>query len=642
MTVRGAYRFGPFLLDADSYRLRRDGAPLDLSPKALDLLFLLVRQPGRLVTKEDILAAVWPDVAVTDNALTQVISGLRQAIGDRPSAPTYIETVPRRGYRFIADVRPESGAGTPLSAASAAPAGAAGAAGPRSIGVADLTHLSRDPDTAWLSAGIAEAIAADLRTMRELRVFDRLPGPFATTEAAADAARHAGLDLVVAGSYQRAGARLRIAVAVLDVRSGEPRAQARVDGALDDLFALEDAVVSQLTAGLHIVISAAAAARLSARETASLDAYRAITGRLLLERLDPRVIPQAIEAFERAIAIDPRYALAQVGLGHARFWQFQATRSRTRPDMAALAESVAKADAAIALDPDLAEAHSARGFFLATAERRAEGVAACRRAVDLEPGNWRHQFRLGMAAWGAERLAWLEAVTAQYPALAYAYFGRAMVHVARGDLAEAEAVLRAGAANEQRATEGSTRFPASGLHWLLGLVRLAQGDAPGARVAFERELHAPGSRLFADEYAREAWIGQGGALLAGGDAGGAKEAFERALASDPDHPRALIGLAAASRDLGDVAGALTIAARMRHVVEALRDGGRTADAAIAASIGQAMAGQPADAAARLSDLLTEAPMGSVGWMLPVEPALAALRREPAWPPIAARLAQRAG
>src|SRR5262245_9624050 len=100
--------FGPFVIDPVAYRLTRDSAALDLAPKAFDLLLLLARQPGRLVTKGDILAALWPDVAVTDNALTQVVSDVRQTLGDSPAEPKFIETVPRRGYRFVAEVEPWS------------------------------------------------------------------------------------------------------------------------------------------------------------------------------------------------------------------------------------------------------------------------------------------------------------------------------------------------------------------------------------------------------------------------------------------------------------------------------------------------------------------------------------------------------
>ncbi len=98
------YRFGPFVADRAAYRVTRGGTPLDLTPKLLDLLFYLLERPATLVTKEALLEGVWPDANVTDNALAQAVSELRSTIGDDPAEPTYIRTVARRGYRFVAPV----------------------------------------------------------------------------------------------------------------------------------------------------------------------------------------------------------------------------------------------------------------------------------------------------------------------------------------------------------------------------------------------------------------------------------------------------------------------------------------------------------------------------------------------------------
>src|SRR5437764_14747743 len=99
-----SYRFGPFLVDGVGYRISRGTEPLDLTPQLLDLLLYLLEHAGTLVTKETLLEALWPDANVTDNALAQAVSELRQAIGDDVRAPQYIKTIARRGYRFIAAV----------------------------------------------------------------------------------------------------------------------------------------------------------------------------------------------------------------------------------------------------------------------------------------------------------------------------------------------------------------------------------------------------------------------------------------------------------------------------------------------------------------------------------------------------------
>ena len=104
MTTVGSYRFGPYVVDAASYQLFRGSEVIPLSPKIIDLLLYLVARQSALVPKDELFTALWPDVAVTDNALTQAVSELRQALGDDPAKPTYIQTVARRGYRFIAPV----------------------------------------------------------------------------------------------------------------------------------------------------------------------------------------------------------------------------------------------------------------------------------------------------------------------------------------------------------------------------------------------------------------------------------------------------------------------------------------------------------------------------------------------------------
>jgi DNA-binding winged helix-turn-helix (wHTH) protein len=429
-TPAASYRFGSFVLDASAYRLVGQAGPVTLSPRALDLLFLFASRPGALLTKDGILAELWPDVAVTDNALTQVVSEVRQAIGDSPSTPRYLETVPRRGYRFVATIERVEPAGRPP------PAGAHDTAPRRrSVAVADFVNVTGDREVAWLSAGIAETITNALRAIRDLRIADRVA--LRPLVAAGDVA--------ISGSFQRVADQIRVTAEAVDAATRESLARARADGPLAEVFRLQDEVVSALVNGLQWTVPPAAQARMRARETASLGAYRALTeGRLKLEALDPTLVPGAIQDFERARDLDPSYALAFVGLAHAVFWRFQASRARTAPDRDALTQAIAHARHAVDLDPELAEGHAALAFFLASADRPREAVAAGRVATALEPANWRHQFRLGVAAWGDERLGCLEAVTRVYPQMAYAHFGQAMVEVARGDLDRAQRTLDRG------------------------------------------------------------------------------------------------------------------------------------------------------------------------------------------------------
>jgi tetratricopeptide (TPR) repeat protein len=295
------------------------------------------------------------------------------------------------------------------------------------------------------------------------------------------------------------------------------------------------------------------------------------------------------------------------------------------PDIAELEAAVRHVQQAIAIDPELAEAHAALAFFLSSADRPADAAAAGRRAVALEPGTWRHLFRLGIAVWGEERLTCLGSVVAQFPRLAYAHMGMAMVHVARGFLAEAEEVLRAGLSSADVESAGQERFPASGLHWLVGLIRMAVGDPAGARAAFQRELNRQGSRLFADEYAMAACEGLGYLHLTEGDAGGAIAMFTRALERVPGHARSLCGLAAAyaAANMKDEARQTT--ARAQQTIDQLRQAKRLSEAAIAAASLEVRAGRQVQAATTLRQMLADAVPGPAGWTIPVEPAFAPLR-----------------
>lgn len=505
------YRFGRFCVDPVSYRLSCDGTPLALAPKGLDLLLRFVMQPGVLVSKDELMRELWPGIAVTDNALTQVVSDLRRALGDMSSAPQFIETVARRGYRFIAPV---------------------------------------DVVASDALGGVIPYAAHGTP----------MPGP--------------------------AGA--------------------------------------------------------GVRETSSLDAHRAFTdGRVKLEKMEPALAADAIADFERAVALDPRYALPHVGLAHARFWIYEATRARNRPDAATLALAIGDAHHAIRLDPELAEAHAALAMMLMSAGRTGEAVVAGRRSVLLEPGNWRNHCRLGIAAWGDERTAAFARVLQLYPDFAYAYYGMAMVHIARGHLGAAEDLLRRGAPLQDREQGLADRFPGKGLHWLLGLTRLSSGDRAEARVEFDRELASGASRVYGAEFVMNACDGHGFACLAEGDADGALAMFGQALENFRDHARSLLGVAAACGLKGLVAEREAAIAHATRAIGELSSSGRAAEAAMATAFLHVVGGRPAEATGTLERLLVAAPAGFAGWTIPIEPFFVPLRADASFQVVLGRLSGRA-
>jgi DNA-binding winged helix-turn-helix (wHTH) protein/tetratricopeptide (TPR) repeat protein len=635
-----SYRFGPFTVDGSAFRLLRAGEPVPLSPKIIDLLLYLASRPSALVTKEELFSTLWPDVAVTDNALTQAVSELRQALGDDAGKPTYIQTVARRGYRFIAAVERLASTPPPVE-----PASAGAPDRPAAIAVLDFTNLSGDPQVGWLSSGIAETVTNDLRSNSSFRIIDRVRVVAAVKRLGPDLASlrdDLHVDLAVVGSYQRAGDRLRITARVVDATTGEALADAKADGAVESVFDLQDRLVTQFSEALGSARADAGGGRRPQRETSSLEAYQAFTeGRVRLESLDASQVAGAIADFERAIALDPRYAQAHVGLANARFWQYETSRARNQPDAALLARAIDHVRRAIELERDLAEAHATLAFLLVSAGRAAEAIAAARRAVTLEPGYWGNQFRLAHAAWGEERLRALARVMDSYPDFPFAHFEAAMVHIARGALDRADSVLREGTIVQDRQADLRQRYPAVGLHWLLGLVRLTHGDLDEARREFEREIAGGRSQLYAREFAMNAYDGLGFVHLRAGDGPASATMFHRALEPFPEHARSLVGLGAAEQLAGRRQAADEAFAQAAAAIDGLRRGGRAGEAALADAFLQTTCRRPAEAVATLRTLLDRADMPFTGWTIPIEPLLAPLHQDPGFRGVLAALAERA-
>ena len=640
--MASSYRFGPFTVDAASYRLLRGSEVVPLSPKIIDLLLYLTARQSALVSKDELFSALWPDVAVTDNALTQAVSELRQALGDDPASPTYIQTVARRGYRFIASVQT---AGTPIESPVAVPVAAPRDRQTPAIAVLDFSNVSTDREFAWLSSGIAETVTNDLRAAGALRIIDRVRVVEAVRRIGADLpSQHTDLhlNLAVVGSFQRAGDRLRITARIVDAATGEAVAEAKADGALEQVFELQDRIVAQFSERLGTSGTRASAARQTHHETSSLEAYKAFTeGRVRLESLDASHVPAAIADFERAASLDSGYALAHVGLGNARFFQYEMSRARNQPDAALLARAIDHVRRAIELERDLAEAHATLAFLLVSAGRFDEARASARRAVALEPGYWGHHFRLAHAEWGEDRLRTLARTLELYPDFPFAHFEAAMVHIARGTLDRAESVLREGTIVQDRQAHLRQRYPAKGLHWLLGLVRLAQRDHAEARQEFEREISGGSGQLYAAEFMMNASDGLGFVALDLKESRAAGESFARALKPFPEHARSLVGMGAALLMSNDRKGADGAFSRATAAIEGLRRGGRAPEACLAEASLHAVQGKKAEAITLLKRLVDRPELPFAGWTLPIEPLLDRFRQTPDFQSVLATLAQHA-
>lgn len=639
------YTFGPFRADRSAYQVHRDGQVLPLTPKLLDLLFHLLEHSGSLVTKEQLLDEVWPGANVTENALARAVSELREALGDRAAAPTYIRTVARRGYRFVAPVeRLESAPPTPPVTVRPPHQPSEG---DRTIAVLDFANVTGEADVAWLAAGIAETVTSDLAAVGHFHVVDRwrvVDAVRRTGPAIRDLGNAVGATLVVAGSYQRRGSHLRITARMVDLGTGDAVADAKVDGALDDIFALEDGIVRAFSRDLGVALPEPAADGLPrSRETSNLEAYRAYTeGWLKIESLDTDLIRASIDDFERATRKDPGYAMAYTGLANAEFVAYEMTRASRQPDVAALTAGIEHARHAIRLDEHLAEAHATLSFLLASALSFDEARAAAERAVALEPGNWRHHYRLGHAAWGQARLRALDRALELYPGFAYAQFETAMLHIARGAREVAARLAEDGAAEQDRHARSANRFPAIGFHWLAGAVAAADGRPTTAVEHFDRELdHVDPRRLYGPEYGAATLVARGHVELALDQADRALASFRQALTHVPGHARAHLGEAVALERLGrpDEARGAWDAVRVGERVLARTD--RAHEATLTAACRLALSGETTEAVRSLAQWLERLPSSSLGWNLPIEPCFRALRDRQDFQALLDRLADRA-
>jgi adenylate cyclase len=505
-------------------------------------------------------------------------------------------------------------------------------------------NLAGDSDLAWLGTGIAETVTSDLAGLDHFAVIDRWRVVMAARNGASmhEIARLTGATLVVMGSFQRHGPRLRITARILDLSSGDVLADAKVDGGIDEVFELQDSIVSAFARALG-VSRVASSNRVGVRETSSLDAYRAYTeGLVKLESLDTTMIPGSVADFERAIAFDSAYATAYAGLANAEFVRFEMSRATESVELEALRSGIAHARRALQLDERLAEAHATLSFLLMSAGAFDEARTAAQRAVTLEPDNWRHQYRLGHASWGGARLRALDRALALHPLFPYASFESAMVYVARGQFENAERIARRQVDEQDRLASTRARFPGIGFHWLLGALEAAGGRIEAALVQFELELkHHDRRRLYGPEYAANAMVGRGYCLLDSHRPHEALASFRDVASHVGRMVRAGIGEAAALEALGQRDEAAALWRRLEQTERQQSERGRRSEALITGAVTAAGRGDLETAVTKLNALLDGLPPCFVGWNLVLEPPFARQRQHAGLRAIFARLAERA-
>ena len=375
----GEYRFQP-----DTGQLWFRGDEVRLTPKAAAVLGLLIANAGAPVSKQDLFASVWPDVAVTDDALTTCIQELRRVLNDDARRPQFIETRHRRGYQFIAAVtRDDAPApGAPTTAPPSAPQPSSRAIS--SIAVLPFADMSPSRDQEYLCEGLAEELINALTQIDGLRVAARTAS-FQFRGKGEDV-QHIGQQLnvetLLEGSVRKSGDRLRVTVQMIETASGYHRWSQRFDGQFEDVFAMQDEIAERVAASLHLGGAHPRAKKALHRAHTGTAAYEwYLRGRQHLHRIRHADLDAATDSFRRAIELDPGYGPAYAGLAtaHATLYEWFGAND---VDLAGAEQASQRA---LELAPDLAEAHVARGCALSLMRRYDDASREFEASIRLNP-----------------------------------------------------------------------------------------------------------------------------------------------------------------------------------------------------------------------------------------------------------------
>jgi TolB-like protein/DNA-binding winged helix-turn-helix (wHTH) protein/Flp pilus assembly protein TadD len=535
--MKELYQFATFRLEVARRRLSRNGEVLPISSKVFETLLVLVRNRDRVVVKDELMQAVWPDSFVEEVNLAQNISALRKIFGEAPGENLYIATIPGRGYHFVADVRvlPEdegevlvqrqtttkvvieeesddetgSAVAKPMRALRPAPwrllglgkvtwlglllavgvalAGwyawrrsvAAEATPPHALAVLPFQPLTSSGDE-YLGLGMTDAVITRLTNIKQLivRPTSSVLRYAGTKTDPLQAGRELGVESVLDGKVQKSGERIRVTVQMIDVKTGRPLWAETFDEDFTNVFNFEDSISQKVVAALPVALAGQERQQLARNYTGNPEAYENyIKGRYAEFRFTPEGLNTAIEYFNRAIALDPGYALAYAGLADAYTTASEGSLSPRE----ALPKAEAAARKAVALDDNLAEAHAALAHSLMHQWKLEDARKEFQRALALNPNNTAFYFTYGeyLTALGrfddaiaeANKAIQLDPLsTENYMMLAWANY---LKHDYDGDLAAGRKALQI----------EPDFMPA---HWCIAAAYLFQGRYPEAIASFQK------------------------------------------------------------------------------------------------------------------------------------------------------------
>jgi TolB-like protein/Flp pilus assembly protein TadD len=373
-------------VDIDRRELRRDGELRAVEPQVFDLLEFLIRNRDRMVSRDDVLAAVWNGRIVSESTLASRINAARAAIGDNGEDQRLIRTVLRKGIRFVGAVREEQ---KPVPAtrgvAAEPPRFALPLPDGPSIAVLPFSNMSGDPEQDYFADGICEDIITGLSKLRWFFVIAR-NSSFIYKGKAVDirqVGHELGVRYVLEGSVRKGGSRVRITTQLIDAATGKHLWADRYDRDLTDIFALQDEITRKVVAAIEPKLLEAEGIRSQSRSPEDLGAWdMLIQANSLFWRLTKDESQAAIAILERAVERHPFYAPAHSMLAFVLLVSRQGGWHIMEPQVTRAAALAARA---VELDDSDPWAHLALGFVAVTRRRTDDAVEEFHRALDLNP-----------------------------------------------------------------------------------------------------------------------------------------------------------------------------------------------------------------------------------------------------------------
>ncbi|MGE8064786.1 winged helix-turn-helix domain-containing tetratricopeptide repeat protein [Pseudomonas sp. NPDC089569] len=387
------FAFDDFVLDQDRRELTLRGQVVAVSPQVFDLLLLFVSNPDRVVSKDDLLQAVWSGRVVSESTITSHINAVRKAIGDTGEEQRLVRTVARKGYRFVGQIKVDNSGHTdhPDSDEHAPPSQTLPSTlllpDKPSISVLPFHNLSGDPEQEYFADGVVEDIITALSRIRWLFVIAR-NSSFTYKGRRVDAqgvGQELGVRYVLEGSVRKCGNKVRITGQLIDATSGTHIWAERFEGLLDDIFELQDQIAESVVGAISPQLERAEIERAKRKPTDSLDAYDYyLRAMAKLHSGSREAIEEALPMFYKAIELDPEFASAYGMAAWCHFWRKLNGWMTDRP--AEIAEGIRLARLAVALGRDDAVALTRGGHALSHFAGEVDaGIALLDRARLLNP-----------------------------------------------------------------------------------------------------------------------------------------------------------------------------------------------------------------------------------------------------------------